>query len=150
MNPNSETGWWIANLLFGAQSPGSHGPDDRLLSVKQVMVSVRCEHWREAFWKARRMGFDLAGPETISRDVDGVPTSCEAIWQFVGITNLVALPDGLADHSVIGDTKSPRNWLSLRQLSECILEDYLLEREMGEKRSGDWYRTMDPSDSTGI
>ena len=130
MNPNSESGWWIANLLFGAQSPGSHGPDDRLLSVKQVMVSVHCEHWREAFWKARRMGFDLAGPETISRDVDGIPTVCKAIWQFVGITNLAALPDGLADLSVIGRTPSFRNWLSLRQLGELCLVDHALARGM--------------------
>jgi hypothetical protein len=58
MNPTSDTGWWIANLVFGATEPNGTDPDSALLAVQHVMVSVRCEHWREAFWKARRAGLE--------------------------------------------------------------------------------------------
>ena len=150
MNPTSDTGWWIANLVFGATDPNGTGPDSRLPSIQQVMVSVRCEHWREAFWKARRVGLDRERTESIPIDVGGIEAIREVRWQFVGITSLAPMPSEMTDSTILSSVSLSGRWLSLRDLWELCVEDYSLEKQIGEPRSAPWYRALDDPDAAGF
>ena len=57
MIANSESGWWVVNLVYESKIDT---PDYECeIQELRVAVAVRCEHWREAFWKARRLGIDI-------------------------------------------------------------------------------------------
>ncbi|MBX3739597.1 MAG: hypothetical protein KF712_01295 [Akkermansiaceae bacterium] len=150
MNAISETGWWIGNLLFAGLGLEESGPDSRVLAVRQMMVTVRCEHWREAFWKARRVGLDGERKEAITIETDMGESIRDGRWQFVGITSLAPLPSIMEDAAALASIQVSRIWLSLRDLRECCIEDYYLEQQVDEARSGHWHRTISDSKKAGF
>ena len=139
----------IANLVFGATTPNEGSPDSRLPAVQQVMVSVRCTHWREAFWKARRAGLDRETSESITVEVNGAEVVREVRWQFVGISNLAPMGSEMTDGAILSSLTLSNRWLSLRPLFEMCVEDYALEKQVTETRSGR-YRGLDDSDAAGF
>jgi hypothetical protein len=150
MISTSETGWWIANLIFAGIRLGETPPDSKILAVRQVTVTVRCEHWREAFWKARRTGLDSEREDAIAIKTDMGESTRDGRWQFVGITSLAPLPSVLQDSTVLSSIQVSGRWLSLRNLSDCCIEDYYLEEQLDESGSGRSDRPLNDSDAAGF
>ena len=57
MNPNSDSAWWIVSYTMALIGPSQDPPCEPPLKVLRKAVPVRCVHWREAFYKGRRLIF---------------------------------------------------------------------------------------------
>ena len=134
MNPSSATGWWIVTYTL-ARFPPSERPTEAIATgLRKVQVAVRCEHWREAFWRARRKGLE----ETKSQHAE----DSKEPWQFIGITDLVALPSDLEEGLCVGSYDMPATRKSREQLFEECVEDYQFEDAFEEDREGEFYRAI--------
>lgn len=95
--------------------------------------------------KARRIGLSeerLDPSSNIDADHETPPNR----WQFVGINELVPLPLENQDGAEIGKLDFTFRETSLEDLFRSCSEDYWLEEAFGEKRVGEFYRTLADSD----
>lgn len=78
----------------------------------RISATVRCEHWREAFWKARRFGIDL---EKIEQGI-----------KWIGVYSLCPIDSATEDLQIIStiDLLTRRNPLDV--MDSCISEHDLV------------------------
>ena len=149
MKPTSETAWWIVTYTIALIAPSDDPPREPPLRVLRKQVMVRCEHWREAFVKARRIGIFEEQAET-TLDPEGRDVVRRKHWQYLGINGLFPLPQenqqGVA-FATLDLTSQARTLEDL--VGEC-LEDYRLEESFDEKRAGETYRALPQSAEAGF
>lgn len=139
MKPTSKTGWWIVTYLVALLRPS----EDPVLSIpdqvlrKQVMV--RCEHWREAFNKARRIGI-----------AEERPADNGGRWQFIGIHDLVPIPANFVDGIVLDALDLTNLCWTLEELDRRCIGDGSLEFGFDEIRGGQYYRAILDTESAGF
>ncbi|MDH4444140.1 MAG: hypothetical protein QE267_03315 [Akkermansiaceae bacterium] len=139
MKPTSETGWWIVTYTIVLIRPSEDPPRSIPNQVLRKQVMVRCEHWREAFMKARRIGIDdeLA-------DVD------KGRWQYMGINDLIPLPEKNEDGLFLGEIDLTEREKPLEDVFRDCTEDYYFEPNFDEERGGQHYRAILDPDKAGF
>jgi hypothetical protein len=147
MKPNSDSGWWIVVILmaFFEKKEGS-GREPELIS--RMSVSTRCEHWREAYLKARRIGLENEREEKIKigpykdREASGK-------WHYAGIFSLTPFPKEPIDTAIIGEVQlTPSHNKTVFGLCP---EDYSIESCFEEDRIKEgWSRPLKDSDKAGF
>jgi len=123
MKPTSETGWWIVTYTMALLGPSEDPPRAVPLQVQRKQVMVRCEHWREAFMKARRMGIEEERAESGQRR-----------WQYVGINDLTPLPATNEEGKVVAIHDVTSEWKPLEDVFRDCVEDYAFARNFDEPR----------------
>ncbi len=110
MKAISESGWWMVNLVFETQDDQKQF--DWEVTQLRISISVRCEHWREAFWKARRFGIDLGAQRKI---------------RWMGIYNLAPLQCADAEFEILSEMK-----INTKRERNDIFESCASERDLAE------------------
>lgn len=125
MKPTSETGWWIVTYTIVLVRPSEDPPRSIPNQVLRKQVMVRCEHWREAFMKARRIGID-----------DELADADKGRWQYMGINDLIPLPEKNEDGFFLGEIDLTEKEKPLEDIFRDCTEDYYFEPNFGEERGG--------------
>lgn len=134
MRPTSETGWWIVTYTIALVGPSEDPPRNIPDQVLRKQVMVRCEHWREAFMRARRIGIE-----------DEHARSDRGHWQYMGINELIPLPEKNEDGLLLGELDITKKERPLENLYRDCTEDYSFETNFDEERGGQCYRAiLDP------
>ena len=116
MKANSKNGWWLVNLVFETENEDREY--DWQIAELRMSVSTRCEHWREAFWKARRFGIDL------ERSEKGM--------KWIGVYSLAPIDSANEDLSIISTIKLITRTAS--EIMDSCISEYDLAEAAEEKR----------------
>ena len=142
MKPSSDTGWWIVTYTIVLVGESEDPPREPPLEVVRKQVIVRCEHWREAFMKARRIGIT---EEDVSKGI-AAPNH----WQYLGINSLTPIPTAMEDGMVVGTYIQTSEYRTLEDLfCECN-DDYQFEEFFDEERGGQYYRAIIDTNKAGF
>jgi hypothetical protein len=139
MRPTSETGWWIVTYTIVLLSPSEDPPRSIPTQVLRKQVMVRCEHWREAFIKARRIGID-----------DELSHVDRGRWQYMGINELIPMPEKNEDGLFLGEIDLTEKKKPLQDLFRDCTEDYSFDPNFDEERGGKHYRGAFDPDKAGF
>ncbi len=139
MKPTSETGWWIVTYTIALVGPSDDPPRSVPDQVLRKLVMVRCEHWREAFMKARRIGIDDEDSQSDGRR-----------WQYMGINELIPLPVNNEDGRILGALDLTKMEKTLERLFRDCIEDYGFESNFDEERGGHYYRAIVDPEKSGF
>lgn len=131
MNPTSETGWWIVTYTIALVGPSEDPPREPPIRVHRKQVMVRCEHWREAFVKARRIGIEEERAES---------ERCR--WQYIGVNDLIPVPKISEEGLVLSTLDLSSQAKPLEKLFRDCVEDYTFEATFDEQRVGEYYRAI--------
>lgn len=109
--------------------------------IRKEYLTVRCEHWREAFNKARNHARNLESPDSVKFQ-DGAETKLlEGRWMFLGITGLCPIMSKMEDLETVGSYVY-HPFKPLSHFSDECLQDYSLEKSFDEEREGTWYKSL--------
>jgi hypothetical protein len=146
MNPKSESAWWIVSYTIALIGRSDDPPREPAIKVLRKAIPVRCEHWREAFNKGRRIALDeVGGLNSTNCSDDGY-----SVWQFMGINQLIPLPSIPKEGDVLGSIDCSYQSKPLCDLFRETIEDYQMECSFDERRAGQYYRAIVDNNSAGF
>jgi hypothetical protein len=130
MNPNSDSAWWIVSYTIALVGESDDPPREPARKVLRNALMVRCEHWREAFNKGRRLALDevsgLNSVGLIRYEQDG------CAWQFMGINQLVPMPNTPREGDVLGSIDCTYQSKPLYDLFRETVEDYQMKNSFDD------------------
>jgi hypothetical protein len=134
MIANSKSGWWIVNLVYEAKIDI---PDyENQIQELRIAVTARCEHWREAFWKARSLAIELEKARK------------EIYW--VGIHSLSPIDSASKDLAIVSEIKLFTFRTASEIFDSCISEYELAEAVEEQRYKKDLNPDVLDSDNAGF
>ena len=148
MNPKSSSAWWIVSYTIALIGQSDDPPREPPLKVLRKAFPVRCEHWREAFNKGRRIALDEVWDLNF---MDKVQTDeGDSRWQYMGINQLIPLPESPNEGDVLSSIDCTYQVTPLYNLYRETIEDYHMEHSFDETRAGHHYRAIVDQNSAGF
>lgn len=130
MNPKSESAWWIVSYTIALVGKSDDPPREPARKVLRNALMVRCEHWAEAFNKGRRLALDEISALNSANFIPSDPCSC--VWQFMGINQLVPMPNTPIEGDVLGSIDCTYQSKPLYDLFRETIEDYQMKNSFDD------------------
>jgi len=145
----SSSGWWIVSYTMAHIIPSEDPAHEPPQKIRKLYVTVRCEHWREAFQKVRSIAISEEKSERVG-DAPAIGSNVVSRWQFMGINDVVPIPSDFEDGATISDFEQSGYLPPLQQVFDRAYESYHIEELVGEERCGEYYRTLVDSKKAGF
>ncbi len=148
MNPKSESAWWIVSYTIALVGESDDPPREPPIKVLRNATPVRCEHWREAFYKARRIALDEIS--ALNSADSSQPGGGDPTWQYMGINQLIPLPKDPNEGGALGSIDCTYRERPLCDIFGETIDDCQMERSFDETRAGHHYRAIVDRNSAGF